>query len=145
LFFISALANSAGIGGGAINVLLLITLFNFTAHYAIPLSQAINFGGSIMAMILKMGKRHPYLDRPLIDYKMVLQLQCMCLLGTSFGILLHRMTPEWLILLALTLLLIFMSWTTGKKGIKLWKTETIKLNMDSGDFDARQPKIVESE
>ena len=66
----------------------------------------------------------------------------MCLLGTSFGILLHRMTPEWIILLVLTVLLAYMTYTTGKKGIKLWKTETIKLQEEE---IAREPKVIESE
>ena len=67
-------------------------------------------------------------------------------MGTSFGIVLHRMFPEWLILLALTILLVFMTYTTGKKGIKLWRNESMKLLIESGEKeDAREPKIIESE
>jgi len=75
LFFVAALANASGIGGGALNVLLLISTFMFQAHFAVALSQAINLGGSFMTMCLKCNKRHPSLDRPLIDFRMVLALQ----------------------------------------------------------------------
>ena len=46
IIVMSALANAGGIGGGGIMVPILIIMFLFQAHFAIPLSQAIIFGGS---------------------------------------------------------------------------------------------------
>jgi uncharacterized membrane protein YfcA len=91
---------------------------------AIPLSQAIIFGGSLMAFALKVGKKHPLCNRPLIDYQMAMCLQAPILLGTSIGVKLNTMFPEWLILILLTTLLIFMAKKTVEKGRALFKKET---------------------
>jgi hypothetical protein len=68
IIVMSALANAGGIGGGGIMVPILIIIFFFSAHFAIPLSQAIIFGGSLMTYCMKCMKRHPHVDRPLVDY-----------------------------------------------------------------------------
>jgi uncharacterized membrane protein YfcA len=69
VMILAAFSNAGGIGGGGIMVPILIVMFSFSAHFAIPLSQSIIFGGSLMAFAMKFSKRHPTLNRPLIDYQ----------------------------------------------------------------------------
>jgi uncharacterized membrane protein YfcA len=77
-----------------------------------------------MAFALKLSKKHPFCNRPLIDYQMAMVLQAPILLGTSLGVKLNTMFPEWLILVLLTALLIFMSKKTVEKGWSLFKKES---------------------
>lgn len=62
------------------------------------------------------SKRHPQRDTPVIDYNAAIVLQPMLLLGTTLGVILNRIFPEWLILLLLTLTLILTTYKTLLKG-----------------------------
>jgi uncharacterized membrane protein YfcA len=124
IIIIAAMSNAGGIGGGGIMVPILIIVFFFSAHYAIPLSQAIIFGGSLMTYAMKMPARHPHKDRPLVDYYMAMHFQSPMLLGTTFGVFLNMMFPEWLILLLLTCVIGYVSIKTWKKGSAMWRDES---------------------
>jgi len=124
ILVLSALANSAGIGGGPLMVPILILLLGFNTHLAIPLAQTIIFGGSLIAIILKLKMRHPQKNKPLIYYEIIMHVQSPVLLGTSFGVILNRAFPSWLILVLLSALLIYTGYKTLKKGLKLFKSES---------------------
>ena len=93
VFVGSSFANAGGAGGGGIFVPLLILLTQFTPHGAIPLSKAMStytkkndastlahaytktvFGGALTFVSITFRRRHPEVDRPLIDYDIALML-----------------------------------------------------------------------
>ena len=75
LFFIIIglmIAAAGGIGGGGIIVPILIIVFEFEPKYAIPLSNFTILGCSIMNVSLNLSKRHPNVDRPLVDWDLIM-------------------------------------------------------------------------
>jgi uncharacterized membrane protein YfcA len=124
MFFVSALANAAGIGGGSIMTPVLVLLFYFETRTAVPLSQVIIFAGAIVAIALKFKNRHPRRDRPLIFYELIVLVQAPILLGTFFGALLNAIFPSWMIELILTSVLGFMFYTTLQKAMILYRKES---------------------
>lgn len=124
MFFVSALANAAGIGGGSIMTPVLVLLFYFETRTAVPLSQVIIFAGAAVAIALKFKNRHPRRNRPLIFYELIVLVQAPILLGTFFGALLNAIFPSWLIELVLTSVLGFMFYTTLKKAMVLYRKES---------------------
>lgn len=132
----SGLANAGGIGGGPIMVIILMTLFGFKAHQAVPISQLIIFGGSLIAIFIKVFLRHPIKVRPLIDFDISLLLCSPILIGTSIGVMINLIIPQWLILILLTSLLFYISIDTTRTGLKIYKKEnTTKTSVRMYDPD----------
>lgn len=115
ILIFSALSNAGGAGGGSLMVPILILLFYFTTQYAVPMAQVIIFGGSLVAFALKISKKHPTKDKPLIYYDIIVLLLPLILLGTSLGVILNQILPDWLILLLLCILSIYMTYMGAKK------------------------------
>lgn len=133
----SGLANAGGIGGGPIMVIILMTLFEFKAHEAVPISQLIIFGGSLIAIFIKVFLRHPIKIRPLIDFDISLLLCSPILIGTSLGVIINLIIPQWLILMLLTALLFYISIDTTRTGIKIYRKEnTTKTSVRIYDPDS---------
>lgn len=142
IYIISALANSAGIGGGPVMTPILVCLFFFDTHTAIPLSQVIVFGGALVAISLKVSNRHPTRDRPLIFYQFIMLIQAPLLFGTAFGALLNTIFPAWLIELMLTSIITLMCIQSIKKGLMLHRKETKQHSEErllKGDQTEMQP------
>lgn len=74
-------AASGGIGGGGILVPLFILIFEFKPKYAIPLSNFCILGSSITNMALNLTKRHPYVNRPLVDWDLILVMEPLTMAG----------------------------------------------------------------
>mmetsp|Transcript_124240 Transcript_124240/g.359290 ORF Transcript_124240/g.359290 Transcript_124240/m.359290 type:complete len:626 (+) Transcript_124240:109-1986(+) len=119
IFFASALAAAAGTGGGGMFVPLLVSLSGLKAENAVPLSQAMILGGSIINLSVFLSQRHPEVrQEPVIDYDCVVLLEPMLCLGVMCGVLVNQISPQWLLLLLLTLSLGLALYRTGTKGIK---------------------------
>ncbi|OMJ91960.1 hypothetical protein SteCoe_5395 [Stentor coeruleus] len=127
IVLMSTLANSTGIGGGEIMVPLLILLFFFETHLAIPLSLMLMLGSSFINTALKIPNRHPTVDRPLINYDIVSFTLSPLLLGSTSGVLINRIIPDWLILTLITILLFYL---------------TIKITIKALDTKANQGKSI---
>mmetsp|Transcript_12331 Transcript_12331/g.12350 ORF Transcript_12331/g.12350 Transcript_12331/m.12350 type:complete len:264 (-) Transcript_12331:602-1393(-) len=125
IFVLALLSNAAGIGGSTIMIALLLLVYHFETHSAIPLAQAIVWAGALISIVLRIPNRHPTRDRPLISWDLVMHLSSLLLLGTSVGVMLNVMFPEWLILALLTLLVIYLSYKILKRGVATYKRETL--------------------
>lgn len=75
------IAASGGIGGGGILVPLLILVYGFSPKFAIPLSNFTIVGSSITNMLLNLPKRHPYANRPLVDWDLILVMEPLTMAG----------------------------------------------------------------
>mmetsp|Transcript_16479 Transcript_16479/g.23882 ORF Transcript_16479/g.23882 Transcript_16479/m.23882 type:complete len:301 (-) Transcript_16479:1287-2189(-) len=125
ILVLAGLANAGGMGGGPLMTSSILLILSFETHQAIPLAQIIVAGGSFVAISLKFTQKHPKRNRPLINYTVLMHIQSPLLLGTTFGVILNRGFPEWLIIFLLTALLVFATFKTARKGIKLYKSESL--------------------
>ena len=123
IFLMSSLANSTGIGGGEIMVPLLILLFFFDTHSAVPLSLAIMLGGNFIKTVLRVPERHHEVDRPMIDYHLVALTLPALLVGATSGFMINRVLPDWLILSLMTILLFYLTVHIGSRAEKSLKNK----------------------
>jgi uncharacterized membrane protein YfcA len=119
------LSSSSGIGSGGLNVPILLIVAGYTAQYAVPLSTIMIFGSSIANFIILVPQKHPRTDRPIIDYTTALILEPIILCGTTIGIMLNIVLPNWILVIFLLLLLIFTSIRTFIRGISVFKSERL--------------------
>jgi hypothetical protein len=68
-------AAGGGIGGGGILVPIYILVMGFSPKHAIPLSNITVLGGALANMALNVQKRHPMVDRPLVDWDLILVME----------------------------------------------------------------------
>lgn len=119
IFFSSVLAAAAGTGGGGMFVPLLVFFAALKAESAVPLSQCMIFCSSFCNLALFISQRHTtFKDQPKIDYDCIVLFEPMLCLGVTFGVLLHRMSPQWFLLLLLFVTLGMGLWRTAAKGFK---------------------------
>lgn len=60
-----------GAGGGGILVPLFMFIGEFSPHTAVPLSKAAIVGGALTNNFLNLQHRHPFANRPLVDYEVL--------------------------------------------------------------------------
>ena len=118
------IAASGGIGGGGILVPLLILVFNFSPKLAIPLSNFTILGSSMTNFIMNIQKRHPDVDRPLVDWNLIMIMEPLTVAGAVCGTYLAKTLPDWILTIMLVLLLALTSHRTLEKGISQYKKET---------------------
>ena len=123
VFACSALANAAGQGGGPLMTLILLILFNYDPSVALPMVQLVILGGTSIGFLLRIPMRHPTRDRPLIDFYIFVLFAPPLLIGTSIGVILGLIFPSWLILALLTLVLIYITYTSAQMSVKIFKKE----------------------
>eukprot|EP00499_Haloplacidia_sp_CaronLabIsolate_P008909 CAMPEP_0196783922 /NCGR_PEP_ID=MMETSP1104-20130614/15426_1 /TAXON_ID=33652 /ORGANISM="Cafeteria sp., Strain Caron Lab Isolate" /LENGTH=217 /DNA_ID=CAMNT_0042154191 /DNA_START=68 /DNA_END=718 /DNA_ORIENTATION=- len=116
LSFLGAmLAAGGGVGGGGLFVPIFILVIGLTAYEAVPLSQAMIFGGGLVNYIMNYQAHHPTVpSRPLINYEAAIMLEPLMLAGTVIGVLANTVFPQWLIVVLLVLVLAYASRRTYK-------------------------------
>lgn len=77
-----------------------------------------------MSVSLKIPLRHPVKDRPLIDYELFSYILSPILGGTTIGVILHLIFPNWITILCLCLLSGYVCFSMFKKGLNLHRIET---------------------
>lgn len=118
------IAASGGIGGGGILVPLFMLVLQFRPKHAIALSNFTIFGGALANTAANVRKRHPQLDRSLIDWDLILIMEPLTIFGAVFGSLLSKVLPNILLTVMLVLILAYMGQRTLKKGLKLFSEES---------------------
>mmetsp|Transcript_31492 Transcript_31492/g.64879 ORF Transcript_31492/g.64879 Transcript_31492/m.64879 type:complete len:560 (-) Transcript_31492:295-1974(-) len=148
-FFFSTLglmiAAGGGIGGGGVLVPIYILVMGFSPKHAIPLSNITVFGGAVANTILNVKKRHPLADRPLVDWDLILVMEPLTIAGALMGAFLNKLLPEALLVVSLVALLSFTAYTTLKKAIRMYKTETRAMLAERGSARVREDGTKESE
>lgn len=117
VFIAGIFVSGAGIGGGGLFVPIMMLIVQFPSSYAIPTSKAIIFGGSLSVTIFNLKKRHPYYDRPLINYNVASMIEPISWLGTIIGVIFNSVFPEWLLYTVQFFLLMYTAWSTFKKAL----------------------------
>lgn len=126
----SALAASAGTGGGSIFVPVLISLSQLTEKSAVvALSQFMIFLSSTINLVVFVVRRHPdFPELPVIDYDCIIVLIPMLCIGVTFGVLVNRASPSWLVMVLLCGTLCMALQRTSLKGMKQLQQEQAMLH-----------------
>lgn len=118
------IAASGGIGGGGLLVPIFIIVYGFKPIHAVALSNFTILGSSIMNMLLNLSKRHPMVDRPLVDWDLIVVMEPLTMAGAIFGAYVGKLLPEVFLVISLVVLLGYTSKITLEKGLQLWRKET---------------------
>merc|ERR1719160_775313 len=98
-----------------------------TPKQAVPLAQAMIFGGSIINFMFFVSQCHPLSTkgnlRSKIDYDGVVLLEPMLCVGVTVGVIIHRSMPDWFLIVLLCLTLIPAIMRTGKKAVTQYRSE----------------------
>ncbi|CAL1148294.1 unnamed protein product [Cladocopium goreaui] len=118
IFMVSFLAGAPGIGGGGINVPLLMMLNRFTIKEAVPISHIAVMGNALSQLLFNTRLRHPSMSlRPLIHYEIAAVLLPAMLGGNSLGIVVSKVFPPTALVLLSLILLLFAAAKTMHKGL----------------------------
>ncbi len=118
------LANAGGIGGGSLLLPVISLLLMFHQNQAGTISTAMVFVAAVTRFITNFNQKHPRRDRVLIDYNIVIVIMPMALLGTVLGVNLNVTLPEGVQVIVLGLVLLYVAYSTFKKGRNLYRSET---------------------
>ena len=121
------LAAGGGIGGGGILVPLYVLVGQFAPKEAVPLSNITILGGAIANVGFNFWKRHPFADRPRIDFDIVNVMEPMTIAGAVLGSLINKLLPGWLLTILLMLILFALTVRTARSGLSKWASESKKL------------------
>jgi len=123
IFFGSALSNAGGIGGGGLLIPVMLLIFKFYTHEAIPMTKLMIFTGALTSFILGFKQAHPYRKSITIDYNIPYLIIPLLLFGSMIGVSLNKVLPSWIILISLTLVLVINTKKTLEKAANLRKKE----------------------
>eukprot|EP00308_Calcidiscus_leptoporus_P004460 CAMPEP_0119370574 /NCGR_PEP_ID=MMETSP1334-20130426/16928_1 /TAXON_ID=127549 /ORGANISM="Calcidiscus leptoporus, Strain RCC1130" /LENGTH=491 /DNA_ID=CAMNT_0007387667 /DNA_START=191 /DNA_END=1666 /DNA_ORIENTATION=+ len=126
VFLATVFASAAGIGGGAVLVPMFTLLGEFSEHEAIPLSLSTVFGASLFSTFgTYLWLKHPQqAHRPMIAWDVATVLMPATLLGTTCGVFLNKVCPNWLIMILLVLLCAVTGKRTLSRACKAWEKES---------------------
>jgi len=117
-------AAGGGVGGGGFVVPIIILVIGLKPKYAIPLSNVSIFGSAVSNNIINLRKRHPRVDRPLVDYEFALSMGPPTMAGAIVGTIVHKVTPAWLITTLLGAVLSLATYRTFSIGFRKFDIET---------------------
>lgn len=118
-----AAASAGGVGGGTILVPLLVLVMGFDIKFATPSSNFIIMGGAIANAMFNLRKRHPFVDRPLVDPDICVAMIPSMMGGAVIGAFFSKLLPSYVISILFVLLLAATGVRTMQKAIKLHKKE----------------------
>ena len=114
--FISGLASIAGMGGGAISVVIFILFFDYTPKDATIVVLCSVFGAAFGNAFNLMRKA--FNGKPIINYEYVFAIIPLMFAGSFIGILMNKLLPSvviCLIILAIRLFAIKKSYTRFRR------------------------------
>jgi uncharacterized membrane protein YfcA len=138
IFFGGVLAGMSGIGGGGLNVPLLMLVMNFDVwEEAVPLSHIMVFGNAIAQNAVNLRRHHPLQPgRPLVDFAVPILLLPAQLGGNSLGVLVGPSFPGTIMAALASVLLTLAGAKTLRTAVKAFRAERASA--------ARQGSLAES-
>ncbi|KAG7393888.1 hypothetical protein PHYPSEUDO_000065 [Phytophthora pseudosyringae] len=121
-----AVSSAGGVGGGVIMVPAMVLIMGFDIKRATPISNVAILGGAVANAWFNMRKRHPTVDRPLIDPELAFGMIPVVIGGTVLGALINKLIPSYVLSLLFVVVLVIGGSRTMKKGIRLHKKEVAK-------------------
>jgi len=121
MFCIAVCAGAAGIGGGGLNVPVLMMVSSFGIKEAVPLSHAAVMGNSLAQLLFNFKLRHPSApQRPLIHYELAILALPAQLGGNSLGVVIGRVFPPTLLIILSLVMLAIAATKTFIKGMEVF-------------------------
>lgn len=140
--FFAVLCAGSGIGGGCFYLVIFVLILQMDPHEAIPLSKITTFGVACGGFLILWMKRHPTLKyKPLISYPTALMVEPLTIYGTMLGVILNIISPSWVIIIVLVVLLGFTSYKTFMKAIKQWKGESQQIQEEREKASSEKPTL----
>jgi len=122
MFLIAVCAGAAGIGGGGLNVPILMMVSSFGIKEAVPLSHAAVMGNAFAQLMVNSPQRHPNAEsRPLIHYELAILALPAQLGGNSLGVLVEQIFPPTLLIVLSLLMLTLAVTKTFMKAVDVFK------------------------
>jgi len=118
------IAAGGGIGGGGAIIPLYLLFLGFDASVAVALGNITIVGGSLSNFIFNAPRRHAFLNRPLIDWDLILVMEPATILGALIGGYVNKILPSWMTTVLLALLLTFISYKLLVRGFITWHSES---------------------
>eukprot|EP01038_Epipyxis_sp_PR26KG_P007085 gene7085-9669_t len=146
LYLSGALASSAGVGGGSLNVPIFINIFGFSYETATILSLCTLMGNYGFQVLINIDKSHPsMLAKPLIYWDAVMILLPAEIGGSNIGVIIESIFPDTIIYIFALIVLIIAGTFSYNKAIHLYEEETLRLydsNVQS-ESDANLPLLTQ--
>lgn len=125
LFVCACIASAAGIGGGGLNVPVLLVILQFDYSEAVVLSLCAVLGNTLCQFSINVNRTHPINPkRPLINWEAILVLLPAQIGGSSIGVILALLLPETLLVVTSLIVLSSVSIKTVYQGISLYQSES---------------------
>jgi uncharacterized membrane protein YfcA len=145
LIFTCILCSAGGVGGGGINVPVLLLVFGYGFDTAVELSLFIVLGNAFAQTMLNLGKTHPNLTAlPLIYWELVIILLPAQLGGSNIGSILSKILPKSVLYILALLVLSFAAVMSYKKAIHRYHEEK-EADRTRDSLAANAPKPVATE
>lgn len=103
---------------------LFLIVLGAPTRDSVAMSNVCIMGGSLTAFLVNVRRRHPTLNRPLIDWDVMLLMEPTTIMGAVVGGYLNRVSPPWATTSALALLLVAITAQLTVRAMCLWQTET---------------------
>lgn len=116
-------ASGGGIGGGGIIVPLYMLVLGFRPKHAIALSNLTIFGGSIANSAFNIWKKLPD-GRPTIDWDIIVMMEPSTIAGAVIGSFMSKCLPDFVLTVALSLVLMALAYRTLGKGVSMFRKES---------------------
>ncbi|KAK9801372.1 hypothetical protein WJX73_002498 [Symbiochloris irregularis] len=127
-FVVSALANSAGVGGGSFLVPVFNLIVGFSLKRSTALSQPTMAGGAIAGVLYSLFQSNPINPSlPVVSFRLALELGPPLVLGTSAGVLINPLLPNWFIVALLTVVLLLLAARILIKALRMYGVETSRM------------------
>ena len=127
-FLFSIITTIAGISGGLVFLPILMLMFDFSTQEAVPISITMIFVLLVLRTILSLSDRHPFRDKPVINYDLALIFSPSIVIGTIFGVIINKVSATWLLMIFILILLSLNAIVTGKKAVELKKKSQMQNN-----------------
>ena len=121
-------SNMGGLGGGGVIIPVAMVFFGFNTKQAIAQSNASIFVSSVARYLFNFNQSHPYKNGRgiLVDYNIASLMLPMITVGASVGSIVNKILPSFMIAILLTVLLIFVGFTTLRKLLKIIAQERVQ-------------------
>jgi uncharacterized membrane protein YfcA len=124
LYIAGTVASAGGIGGGGVNVPLLLVIGGYSYHEAVVFSLCTVLGNHCAQSFINWPLSHPFVKmRPLIYWEILLFLLPAQLGGSNIGVLISDIFPEVLLLSCALVVLLLAIAKTYYKGMKFFREE----------------------
>lgn len=114
----SIISTIGGVGGGVFFFPILIAIFRFDPKEAVAISLTSVAGILTVRYIMSIPERNLRRDKPLINYDISIIYCPSIIIGTIFGVMMNRASPNWLLLTLVSISMGITFWETWKKGGK---------------------------